>query len=369
MKKNQAYLLIVACIVIAIALIAIFSFNASGSVPASMVQPKRVVLGSAIIKTIPESVTAVGSIVAPRTITLSAQQAGVVQLMDLQPGEQVAQNQLLLQINNANQEAAYQQQLAQYQQASEEYTRYVTMQKSYPDSVSKELLDEKQAAMRVALAQLHAAKVNLAQTEIRAPFAGVLTAPQAIQNTTTIPLDSQAETQLAVGSYLNVGDPVVMLTDPRHVIVQYQIPQQYAATLRMGQAAFVTTTAYPNVSFKANVAYISPIILQTGAVYSVRARVEDDQHRLSPGMTVIVTQIINPHRQVLSVPGLSLMPAFNGYNVYMVQDGRVRSIPVTIGERFGPDVAILSGLTEGQKIIIEGQQNVDPGSAVNVAST
>lgn len=366
-RKKRVYLLILMLAIILVVLISVFSFKSSGNIQTSVVQAKPVVLGTASIKKIPQTVVAVGNIIAPNTITLSAQQAGVIQVIVVNPGERVQQNQLLLQINNANQEAVYQQQLAQYQQANAEYNRYQNMQKVYPESVSKEILDEKFAAKQVALAQLNAAQVNLAQTEMRAPFAGVVTALQSIQNS-NIALDSQAETQLAVGSYVNVGDPVLMLTDPDHLIVQYQIPQQYASMLKLGQSVSISTTAYPGLNFQAVVNYISPIILQTGAVYSVRASVTDHQHRLSPGMTVIATQTINPDRQVLAVPGLSLMPAFNGYNVYIVQDGRVRSIPVTIGERFGPDIAILSGLQKDQKIIIQGQQNVTPGSAVKVES-
>ena len=86
-------------------------------------------------------------------------------------------------------------------------------------------------------------------------------------------------------------------------------------------------------------------------------------------MFAFAKQVIDQARRVLTVPGLSLIPSFNGYTVYVVDQGKVRAIPVTIGERVAADVAITKGLQPNQAIIIRGQNKVYPGSSVNVVAS
>lgn len=365
MKKKDAYIFAVAIFIIALIVIVVFSFHSSSEINGELPVTKKVVLAKVGYKQIPQTLTAVGKIIAPKTILLSAQQAGVIQALYFRPGESVKKGQLLLQINDATQKAVYAQQLATYRQSKTEYTRYLRMHKRYADSVSSEMLSEKLAAMQVALAQMQSAKVALAQTQVRAPFSGILSATEAGNS---LPDSAQTATQLSVGSYLNMADPIAVLTNTGQLLVQYQVSQKYAHALHFGQSVEVTSTAAPGRQFGGAVNYISPLILQMGSVFTIRATLSASASALTPGMTVMVKHVLDPARKILSVPGLSLVPSFAGYTVYTVKNHKIQATPVRIGQRFGPDVAITSGLKLGQDIVVQGQNKVSPGSAVKVVA-
>jgi hypothetical protein len=83
-------------------------------------------------------------------------------------------------------------------------------------------------------------------------------------------------------------------------------------------------------------------------------------------MLVNLTQVLNADHRVLAVPALSLVADMSGYAVYTVESGKVLSLPVQIGMRFGDWVAVISGVKPGTPIISAGQEKVQPGSNVTV---
>lgn len=319
-------------------------------------------------KNIPQTISAIGKVIAPQTVLINSQQAGRVTHINFTPGKAVKKGQVLLQLDNAVQKAQLAQAKANYEQALSDYHRYERMHDLYAQSVSREVLSEKLAAMKVAQAALQNANAQLQQMTIRAPFSGTIAAAQSVQ-TSSATTDSQTQTQITLGSYLNAGDGIVALTNPKVLEIEYMVPQHYASLLHLGQHVIATTSAYQNKQFKARVQYISPLLLQTGANYVVRAVIESQQQLLKPGMFVYLKQVVNAQRKILAVPALSLVPAFDGYTVYTIKDNKVQSLPVKTGENYAGYVAILSGLKPSQSIITEGTNKVEQGSSVKVISS
>ena len=176
------------------------------------------------------------------------------------------------------------------------------------------------------------------------------------------------QVEVSVGSYLSIGDNVVLITNPKHIVVQYPVAQSYSSHLAVGQAVSVNVTAYPSRTFKGQVAYISPVVQSTGYVYKVRAKLDNPDMQLKSGMHVMVTQTLQANRETLAVPSLSLMPALNGYQVYTIIDNKVNSNPVTVGNHYDTWVEVTSGLKLGEKIITEGQAKVGPGQPVKIVN-
>ena len=83
-------------------------------------------------------------------------------------------------------------------------------------------------------------------------------------------------------------------------------------------------------------------------------------------MNAVVTQTLRADRKILAVPGISLVPSLSGYDVYKIDDSKVKAVPVQVGERYDTLVTITSGIQPGDEIIVSDIEKVHPGSPVKV---
>lgn len=298
---------------------------------------------------IPMTINAIGSLVAPEATMLKAQVAGVVSQVAFKNGQNVAQNQLLLQLDNVATQAAYAKAQAVLTEAKSTYERYQSLEQQDPDVLSKLQIDQVLSQYQQAQADVTSAAKALQNMQIRAPFAG-----------------TTGSTTLAVGSYVNQGDNIVAIVNRSTLEISYNLPESYYGEVKVGQTVNFTSDAYPGKTFKATVDYVAPLINQTNRAFSVRALVENNQQELSPGMLVNLTQVLKTENKVLAVPSISLVSNMSGYAVYTIEGGKVLAVPVQVGARFGDQVEIISGLSAGTQVISAGQEKVQPGSQVTV---
>ncbi len=316
---------------------------------------------------IPVTVSAVGQVIAPNTMMIKAKQPGEIVGIYFKSGQWVRKGQLLLKIDDISEKAVLAQQQANYQRALTEFKRYRSLQRRDKDAVAADVVSQKLGIMRMARAQVEEAKKQLQDTNVLAPFAGIIGTLQSAGNTVSIGGQQiHQSTQLTIGSYLQTGAPIALISDPKHVEVEYQVPQQYSRYLKLGQPIALRTTAYPGQQFTGTVNYVSPVILENSQAYNVRAMIGNDKLALKSGMSAMVTQTLQPKRNVLAVFGLSLVPDLSGYSVYTIQNSKVKATPVKIGQRFNNMVAVLSGLKQGEPVIVSGMNKIHEGSLVKV---
>lgn len=330
-------------------------------------KPTTVSVTAVTIKTIPLTVKALGQIIAPETIMLKTQADGTVTQIYFKSGQVVKKGQLLLQLDPTAAKAQEAEQFANYTNLKTEYDRYIELAKINKTAVSADMLSQQENAMKAAKAVWQAAVQQVSNMQIKAPFDGIIGIPEQILNQISVdgtPLNEPA--QLSIGAYLPSGSAVAILSNPKNMFVQYQIPQEYSSELQIGQAVTIKMSAFPKQIFTGVVKYISPVVYQDNQAYDVVSTIDNPDPSFRSGMNVSVAQTINPNQQILAVPGLSLVPALSGYSVYVIQDSKVQAIPVTIGERYGNLVTILSGLKVGDQVITSGALNVHPGMSVAV---
>lgn len=298
---------------------------------------------------IPITVNAIGSLVAPEATMLKAQVAGVVTQVTVKNGQNVEKNQLLIQLDNTAAKAAYAKAQAALIEAQSTYERYEKLEKEDPDVLSQLQIDQVLSSYQQAEADRATAAKALQNMKITAPFAGTV-----------------GSTTLAVGSYVNQGDSIIAIVNRNTLEITYNLPESYYGEVKIGQVVNFSSDAYPGKKFKATVDYVAPLVSQTNRAFNVRALVGNNQADLSPGMLVTLTQVLKPENKVLAVPSISLVSNMSGYAVYTVDNGKVLSLPVEIGARFGDWVQIVSGIKPGTEVISAGQEKVQPGSAVTI---
>src|SRR5215831_1081502 len=192
---------------------------------------------------------------------------------------------------------------------------------------------------------------------IRAPFAGRL-GVRAVD----------------LGQYVNAGTKLVTLQALDPIYIDFFAPQKSLGTVSMKQKVTLTADGFPNQKFTGEITSIDPKVDPATRNVLVRATVRNSKRTLLPGMFATVTIDYGEVQRHITLPQTSV--TFNPYGdtVFVVQeqpgvDGKPTSLVaqqkfVTIGPTRGDQVAILSGINEGDTVVSAGQIKLRSGVPV-----
>lgn len=297
--------------------------------------------------------TAVGELEAARQVQVAAETGGRVTQIRFVSGQQVKAGEVLVQLNDAPEQASLLRLHAQLKNAEASYQR--TRQLIVEKAATQEQLDAAVAARDAALGEVRQTVALIAQKTIRAPFAGQL-----------------GIRRVHVGQFLNAADTVASLVDTKSLLVNFALDEQSSATLAPGQAVTVLVDAYPDQPFTATINAIDPLVSRARMV-QVQAALANRDGMLKAGMYANVRVAREGKQQQLTVPETAVTYNSYGDTVFVAQQGKtltVRRVAVTLGERSGRRVAIVKGLSAGQHVVASGQLKLADGMAVQaVANT
>jgi membrane fusion protein (multidrug efflux system) len=298
--------------------------------------------------TLPDDLTAVGTLRANESVVLRPEIAGRIARIAFQEGVPVAKGALLVALDDSTQAADLQQARANLNLAKTNFQRTVDLyQRKF---VSEQAQDEAAAKLKVQEAVTAQAEARLAKTRIVAPFAGII----GIRN-------------VSVGDYVKEGQDLVNLEDVSSLKADFRLPERYFARLKPGQTVEVTTDARPGEVFKATVDAIDPLLDSTGRAILVRARLPNREARLRPGMFARVRLIVGDRHDALVIPEEALVPAGSDQFVFRVVDGKAQRVKIQIGARRNAKVEVIEGLKAGDVVVTAGQLKIRDGAPVKIA--
>jgi multidrug efflux system membrane fusion protein len=218
------------------------------------------------------------------------------------------------------------------------------------DTISKQLSEQREAELEQADAALQRIDARLSQKTIRAPFPGLI-----------------GIRRVNLGQYVNAGEMLATLTALDRLHVDFTVPQQDLARLRLGGDVTVRTDAYPDSTFPARINAIEPMVDPDTRNIRVQATLANPGRMLRPGLYVTI-EVAQPMRSaVILVPATAIQTGASGDSVLVVRNGKAELVPVTAGQRRGDRVVIESGLSSGDSVITGGQLRVQPGTPVRIA--
>ena len=283
-------------------------------------------------------------------------------------GSRVTKGQLLADIETpeVDQElmqarAARDQAQAQLSLAKTSAERWETLRKM--DAVAQQETDEKTSGYTQGEAALASATANVRRLEqlesfkhIYAPFSGTV-----IRRNTDI------------GALINAGNSgsnqelfVIAQLDPIRVYVA--VPELYAPAVRAGLTATIELPAYPGQRFTGKVARTAEAIDPATRTLRTEIDVPNRDGKLFPGSFAQVHFGVNVTTQRMSVPVNALLFRAEGPRAAVVgSDGKVHLKPVTIGQDYGTEVEVLSGLDANDSIVLNPSDSLEDGQPVNVA--
>ena len=300
-------------------------------------------------------VEAVGSVRAVNGANLSAQVAGTVSAVHFQSGADVKKGDLLLELESADDVAHLAALKATASLAQITYDRDRNLVKT--NAVSQQTVDTDEGNLKNAQALVAQQQALVNYKFIRAPFAGRL-----------------GIRQVDLGQYLAAGTTIVTLQQIDPIYVDFFVPQQSLAQIKVGQAATAKVDTFPDHSFAGKVLAINSLVDAATRNVQVRAEFSNKDHLLLPGMFATVDIDTGAPQKFVTLPQTAV--AYNSYGdiVYLVEgkgkdaNGKeqlvARQTFVTTGATRGDQVAIISGVKNGDTVVTAGQVKLRNGTPV-----
>lgn len=307
-------------------------------------------VATAVTARISTDVRAIGSLQSDETVQLAPEIAGRVATIDFEEGTRVKAGDVLVRLDDAllRAEVADTEARLNLARANNERAR----QLSRTGNVTDRSRDEAVTNFETATAALALAKTRLDKHLLRAPFDGIV-----------------GVRTVSVGAFVAVGTPVVNIEKIDGLKVDFKVPEIYLTSITVGQVIDVTVDAIPGQTFKGEIYAINPQVDVNGRALQVRARIENKNLILRPGLFARILIKGAVERDVVLVPESAILPRSGDNFVFRVEDGLAKEIRVKLGERSNAKVAITDGIRAGDVIVTAGQHKLRDGAAVDVVET
>ncbi len=303
----------------------------------------------------PATLSAIGTMAAVQGVTVSADLPGTVDRITFESGRAVREGEVLAELDTRQERA----QLAAIE-AQRELARlnYERMKGLLSDRVvSQAEFDRAMAEEKQTTAQVGEIQAAIARKTIRAPFSGVL-----------------GIRQVNLGQYLAPGDPLVPLQSLDPIYVNFGVPQQDIARLRVGHRVTVRADGL-GAAFSGRVTAFDSIVDEATRNVQVQATLSNPGGTLRPGMFVQTELSLGSSRTVIALPASAISYAPFGDSVFIVTDLKgengksyrgVRQQFVKLGGARGDQIAVISGVTPGDEVVTSGVFKLRNGAAVQI---
>jgi membrane fusion protein (multidrug efflux system) len=295
---------------------------------------------------------ALGTLKAQESIVVTSQVSETVTAINFTDGQRVEAGQVLVEMTSAEEAAQLQEERATVNEASRQVERLKPLVAQ--GAASKSLIDQRRREAETAQARLKAIESRLEDRLIRAPFSGVV----GLRN-------------ISVGAYVQSGTQITTLDDDSVMKLDFTVPSNYLADLRVGLPVVARARAFGDREFKGEVSAIESQIDPVTRSVTVRAMIPNPEAILKPGLLMSV-DILKNERQTLVVPEEALIPEGKQNFVFVVDSAAAAPVvekkKVEIGARRPGDVEILSGIEEGQQVITHGNFMLRPGATVSITA-
>ena len=348
------------------------------------------------------SVDVVGTLTAVDQVTVSSEADGTVRAILADLGDRVQAGQVLVRLDNERQQYAFQQQqaalartLAQYgasdpqhlpepdntpdvrrasaelvqarsafDRAKELLRRELVSQQAFDDAQAE--LQTKQAGHEVALqnsrnlrasiqaseAAMKLADRQLRDTEIRAPFNGVV-----------------ERRLINLGELVREQMPVMAIVRLDPLKVTAEIPEKMAPWIDNGRPVEMHVDAYPTRTFTGKVTRISPAVNTSTRAFPFEAVVPNSEGILKPGTFARVHVESGKVDEVLTLPFAALQYRYGVNRAFVVSGDRLEMRELQVGERLGDRIEVTSGLKPGERVVVSDVDTLNGGELVAIKST
>jgi membrane fusion protein, multidrug efflux system len=320
--------------------------------------PETISSAVAVKQSWQDTLTAVGSVNAEQGVMVSPEIAGTVSEIAFESGATVNRGDLLVKLETSTEAAQLRAAEAETELAQLNLDRLLKLRES--NVVSQSEVDTAQAALKQNQANADQIRAVIAKKTIRAPFAGKL-----------------GIRLVNLGEQLDVGKTIVSLQSLVPVFVDFSLPQQDLSQLKTGLQVRATTDTYPGKTFTGELTAINPDLDAVTRSVQLRAKFENADQLLRPGMFARVEVVLDEAQSVLAIPATAVLSSPYGDSVYLITPqlaGGVTNLIVQqkfirTGRAHGDFVSVESGLQAGDRVVTAGIFKLHNGASVSENNT
>jgi membrane fusion protein (multidrug efflux system) len=222
--------------------------------------------------------------------------------------------------------------------------QFVATERQY--EVAKNTAAQQYQSLMAARARVSVAEKAVADTIVRAPFAGIV-----------------GERVVSLGDYVTRGTKVASVVRVDPLRIELTVPEQYVSTVQAGRAVTFAVDAYPGEIFTGHVRYVSPSVTAQTRALTVEAVVPNPDRRLKPGFfaTARIEQAALPG---ILVPAAAVRTVAGTARVFVVTGDRVEERIVVTGQAVGERVEVTSGVKAGERLAASNVEQLADGVRV-----
>ena len=358
----------VAVVLIILVLVHLFA----GTPPAHGAATQVVKLAKAVKGDMPETLAELGTVTPIATVTVLPQLSGYLTAVGYQEGQDVAKGQFLAQIDPRQYEIDLQQaqaallkDQASLDQARSDLARYEQLHAQ--KAIAEQTLIDQRFTVKQDEAQVKSDEANIAQFKLDLIYCHI-----------TAPVAGRVGLRLIdPGNYVTASSSpgIVIITSMRPTTVEFTVAQNDLARViaRVNSGAELPVTAYSSDNNKEIAtgtlyALSNQMATSTGTV-TLRAKFANDDEALFPSEFVNIKILVDTLSQAVLVPTPAVLSGAPGDYVYLANSQNTVSVrKVTLGPSDGKNTAILSGLSVGDTVVVDGTDRLSDGAKISVAS-
>ncbi|PTY07864.1 efflux transporter periplasmic adaptor subunit [Opitutaceae bacterium EW11] len=323
---------------------------ASAGKPAGSLPPLQVSAITIQPQVFAERISATGTIRAEEAVDLQVEVSGKVVSINFREGNAVKKGDLLLKINDSELQASLARAVYRKQIVELKRDRLAPLLKT--GGVPQQDFDAVLNDFNVQQAEIDLIEAQIAKTEIRAPFDGVI-GLRFISEGTFITATSNAPTRIA------------SLQAIKNLKIDFSVPERYAGRISVG-TRITFSVAGGTTRYQGEVYAIEPRVDVATRTILLRALCPNPGATLVPGAFASVECPLSTIDNAILVPSVAVVSGLNEKNVFVVADGKVARRAVEIGTRTESAIHILSGLSLGEQVITSALQQLRPGLPIQV---
>lgn len=351
--------------------------GAPGTASGTRAGPQTVGIVLAQQRDVPVSVEAAGSVVALDSVEIRPQTTGIVTEVAVTEGQPVRRGDLLFKLDDRAERANLEKaraQLARDKATQADIERQLArsrelfeqnfIARNAVDSLQTQL-DAQLAAVRASVAAVQSSEVALSNGVLKAPMGGRAGAINVVKGSLVQP----------------GGAALVTLTQMDPIGVSFTLPEAQLGPLRKADKELAKEggvplvvqlpgerRGQPAVALPGHVSFIDSGVDPTTGTIRIKGKLANTDRQLWPGQYVTTRLTLRTVKDAIVIPQAALIVRGNERTVYVVDaQGTAQMKPVQTRQPLG-ELVVVEGLAAGEKVIVEGKQNLRPGTPVREAA-
>jgi len=296
-----------------------------------------------------DSLQLTGYMEAYSEIDIAAEAQGKITSLNAALGQEKSKGSIIATIDDKLKKLSVQTAGISVAKLKKDLERYNNLYKG--GTVTEQQLNEAQNLYDNAEIQLEQAEKQLSDATIISPISGVITKKHIEQ-----------------GEYINIGSLIATIVDISKLKIKLNVSEVNVYQLKPGNKTIITTDIYPGVTFEGNISFISS---QGDDSHNYPVEIvipNDSRYPLKSGTFANVMIKLPVAAQALYIPRESLLGSITEASVYVAENNKAILKKIVVGSGNDKFIKVISGLKEGEKVIVNGQINLSENKAIKIVN-